>query len=203
MTSGVPPSQESIMAKALGEHVFAVALGLSITVASAKAAEPIKLGAIYSLEGTYAVTEAPAQSRHFSRAPRAAEPCSRSDEVFFGDRIERLGLRTRCRSPARPRAYPRQGRLSFGTDSRTLPCAHSDAFKQVDVEADLGSRHKPVLNAGTVHATEVGGELAVPAPREHTSFSQGSRLASYGRHLCLSGTASGQLNGGGSPWFPP
>jgi branched-chain amino acid transport system substrate-binding protein len=48
------------MAKALGEHVFAVILGLSITVASVQAADPLKLGAIYSLEGTYAATEAPA-----------------------------------------------------------------------------------------------------------------------------------------------
>jgi branched-chain amino acid transport system substrate-binding protein len=48
------------MAKALGGHVFAVALGLSIAVASAQAADPIKLGAIYSLMGTYVVTEAPA-----------------------------------------------------------------------------------------------------------------------------------------------
>jgi branched-chain amino acid transport system substrate-binding protein len=48
------------MAKALGKQVFAVALGLSITLGSAHAADPIKLGAIYSLRGTYVVTEAPA-----------------------------------------------------------------------------------------------------------------------------------------------
>jgi hypothetical protein len=36
--------------------------------------------------------------------------------------------------------------------------AHSDALKQVDAEADLGSRHKPVLYARAVHATEVGGQ---------------------------------------------
>jgi hypothetical protein len=37
------------MATALGEHVFAVILGLSITIASVQAADPLKLGAIYSL----------------------------------------------------------------------------------------------------------------------------------------------------------
>jgi branched-chain amino acid transport system substrate-binding protein len=46
--------------KARGGHVLAAALGISITVGSAQAADPIEIGAIYSLTGTYRVTEAPA-----------------------------------------------------------------------------------------------------------------------------------------------
>jgi hypothetical protein len=84
---------------------------------------------------------------------------SRSDESFSpGSESDRPRLRTRCRSPARPRKYF----VEVACVSELIVVrhfgAHSDALKQVDVEADLGSRHKPVLYARAIHTAEFGGE---------------------------------------------